>query len=61
MAQYGFRMMRRFFPEDRVDNYWRALEGQRDVGFRLFRIEPLKTMTWRGDAYPARYRNVYTD
>ena len=62
MAQFAFRSMRHIAPE-RVadDDLWRSMESMRDMGFRLFRIEPLKMMTWRGTEYPARYRNVYTD
>lgn len=62
MAQYAFRTMRHVVPEHVADDdLWRLLESQKDVGFCLFKIEPLKILTWRGDAYPARYRNVYTD
>jgi hypothetical protein len=62
MAQRGFRIWRRYWPRETIDDdIWRAIEGQRDIGFRQFRIQPLKIITWRGREYAARYRNVYTD
>jgi hypothetical protein len=61
-AQLFFRSMRRGAPERLSDDdLWRALEGMKDVGFRLFEIQPLKMTTWRGTEYAVRYRNVYTD
>jgi hypothetical protein len=54
--------MRRYAPERLTDDdVWRALESMKDMGFRHFRIEPLKMLTWRGTEYPARYRNVYSE
>ena len=59
MAQRAFRVWRRYWGEDTVDgDVWKGLEELRDVGFRHFRVHPLKITTWWGD-YASRYRNVY--
>jgi hypothetical protein len=62
MAQHLFRVGRRYAPDDATDDeVWRFTDRLNDVGFRLFKIKPLKMMTWRGTEFVARYRNVYTD
>jgi nitroimidazol reductase NimA-like FMN-containing flavoprotein (pyridoxamine 5'-phosphate oxidase superfamily) len=62
MAQHAFRIGRRYLPEGSTDDdCWRGIEARKDVGFRLFEIQPMdKLMSWRGMEYAARYRNVYT-
>ena len=55
MAQYGFRIQRRYAPECLTDDdVWRGIERMKDVGFRLFKIEPSKMVMERWNSCAAQ-------